>query len=463
MNNPSAKPSGFLKLSSVTGLQLFQLIRYGAFALIGVIFAKLHVPQSEIATYEWLIMMAGLLSYFVLGGVVNTMLSLYPQQSEEGKGKLLINSFIILVAYNFLAALGVWLLRLTHVIPDKATYKLLDVVVIYNLFNVPAYLIEYILYLKGRKKALLVYGLLSSALLIGLLSTAALNDLYGTFHDRFFWTTEFFEISVIICLVTVAFLKWCFLVGLLFIYGRVKPNWQLMKQHVGLALPILLAIFVSGSSEYIDGLIVKSMPQKFGEVGFAVFRYGAKELPILLIVANTLSTAMIVPVAANLTTGLEELKNRSRRLMHLFFPVTIVLLIISPPLFRYVFSENFVYSSLIFNIYLLLAIPRLVFPQTILTALKHNRFQLLSAIIELSLNVSLSIWLAHVMGLPGIAFGTLIAFIVDKLFQAIVVSRVCGIKPSQYVDFKPYLAYSFLSLLAFALSFKLFQGGFWDF
>lgn len=458
MNKASSQSPSIFRFSAVSGLQLFQLIRYASFALVGVVFAKLKVPQSEIATYEWLIMMAGLLSYFVLGGVVNSMLSLYPQQSEQGKGSLLINSALILLVYTLLLGIGIWMFRLLHVIPDTAQYKLLDIVLLYNLFNVPAFLIEYILYLKGKRLALVAYGLGTALLTLGLLSTAALNDFYGTFNDRFFWTTEFFEISVVICLITVAFTKWLLLLVLLFIYARAKPNWKLIKEHLALALPILLAIFVSGSSEYIDGLIVKS---RFDDVDFAIFRYGAKELPILLIIANTLSTAMIAPIAANVSDGLQELKARSSRLMHLFFPLTIVLLVVSPPLFRYVFNENFVYSSLIFNIYLLLAIPRLVFPQTILTALKHNRFQLISAILELSLNIALSIWLSSFLDLPGIAAGTFIAFIVDKVFQTVVVYRLFGIKPREYIDLKPFTIYTLLTLAVFVFSYVLFKNNVW--
>lgn len=457
MDKLSAKLPSFFKLSAVSGLQIFQLIRYGGFTLVGILFAKLHIPQSGIATYEYAIMIAGLMSFFFLGGVVNTMLSLYPEQDNTRASSLFFNSFLILSAYPLVVLAGVFLLL------EVNPYRLSNIVILvafYNIINVPAYLVEYILYLKKKNTALIVYGVITSLLTVGLLTTAALNDFFGTFHDKLLWTTEFFEISVIVSLGLVALFKWICLALLLFKYARFKPDWVLLKRHLLLALPILLAIFVSGSSEYIDGLIVKA---RFDNVAFAVFRYGAKELPILLIVANTLSTAMIAPVAANMQSGLQELKDRSKRLMHLFFPITIILLIISPPLFRYVFNENFVYSSLIFNIYLLLAIPRLVFPQTILTALKHNKYQLVSAILELSLNVGLSIWLAGILGLPGIAAGTFIAFIVDKLFQAFIVWRICGIKPHQYVDFKPYLAYSALSLAAFAISFKLFQADFWDF
>ena len=103
---------------------------------------------------------------------------------------------------------------------------------------------------------------------------------------------------------------------------------------------------------------------------------------------------MIPAIAHNLDEGLKELKEKSGKLMHLFFPLTIMLLLVSPYIYRYRFSENFVYSAQIFNIYLLLIISRVLFPQTILTGMGKNKYLLVSAILEIIINVSLSLYLA---------------------------------------------------------------------
>ncbi len=258
----------------------------------------------------------------------------------------------------------------------------------------------------------------------------------------------------------VALVKWLVLWSLLGKHATFKVDFALLKTHLILALPIMLTLLVSGSAEYIDGLIVNA---RFHGSFFAVYRYGAKELPILLIVANTFSTAMIPAIAANLPQGLEELKRKSTRLMHLFFPVTMVLLVISPFLYYHVFSENFVYSSLIFNVYLLLVIPRMLFPQTILMGLQHSQYQLISAGIEIVLNVSLSLWLSSIIGLPGIAAGTLLAYCVDKAFMIAVNRWKYGIRPLQYIHLKVFVIYTMATLGAFALGFRLFQSGFWGF
>ncbi len=110
MTKLSAKLPSFFKLSAVSGLQIFQLIRYGGFTLVGILFAKLHIPQSGIAQYEFIIMTAGLMSFFFLGGVVNTMLSLYPEQDNTKASSLFFNSFLILSIYPLVVLAGVFLL-----------------------------------------------------------------------------------------------------------------------------------------------------------------------------------------------------------------------------------------------------------------------------------------------------------------------------------------------------------------
>ncbi|MBP6730810.1 MAG: polysaccharide biosynthesis C-terminal domain-containing protein, partial [Chitinophagales bacterium] len=237
-------------------------------------------------------------------------------------------------------------------------------------------------------------------------------------------------------------------------------DFNLQVDNLKLSAPLILSLFVSGSSEYIDGLIVKA---KFNDMFFALFRYGAKELPILLIMANTFSAAMITPIAANLQNGLKEMKDRSAKLMHIFFPVSLALMLFSPVIYRYVFGENFVYSSIIFNVYLLLAIPRVLFPQTILTGMQQTRYLLVSSLLEIVINVSLSVYLAGKIGLPGIAAGTFIAYTFDKLFLMTVAYWVYGIKPSAYIRLAPFFIYSVALLVAFGVSQYLFKIQFWGF
>jgi len=101
---------------------------------------------------------------------------------------------------------------------------------------------------------------------------------------------------------------------------------------------------------------------------------------------------------------------------------------------------------------MLLTIPRLMFPQTILTALKENKLVLLSAIVEMVINIAASILLAQRYGLVGVAYGTVIAFVAEKLLMMGLLSYKHNIAPSRYIAFAPFMLYSLLTGASYLLS-----------
>lgn len=430
------------RLSNLSSLQLFQLIRYGTFILIGIGFAKLGVSLSQIGSFETFILLNGLLSFFWVSGIINTLLAAYPKQSEEEKGVLLFNTFALLVLLSATGAVLLYLLagHLFSFLHKTGNSSLIQAAAVYLLLNTPSFISEYILYLKGKKQPLILYAVANSFLTI---VAALLPVVLG------------YEIVYsLYLLIASATAKLLFTGALLKQYTLPVFNFKLQTSNFKLALPLMLSFLVSGSAEYIDGVIVK---WKFDDMFFAIYRYGAKELPVLLIVSNTLSTALLPAISTDLQKGIEQLKAKSLQLMHWFFPLTIVLLLTSPWLYKLVFSESFAYSALIFNIYLLLVIPRVLFPQTILTARGQTKFLLVSAILEMIINVSLSIYLAERMGLYGVAVGTLVAYSFDKLFLLSVNYWVNGISPSAYLSRLPFVFYSLATLVAFSVGFWLMK------
>ena len=432
--------------NKLAGLQIFQLLRYASLVLIGVGFAKLHLTQTEIGQFETFIMVSGMVSFFWVSGIINSMLAVYPKKSATEQKAILLSTFLSLGLFSLLA--GAFLFLFSHnllaFLHKQSGSQVIALSVIYLLLSGPTFIAEYILFLNDKKRAIVIYGIVSALL------TIALAVIPAAMHG----TTEYAMYGLIV----VAVLKLLFTLFVLQKFATLKPDWGLlmntMAENLKLSAPLIGSIFVSGSAEYIDGIIVKS---KFDEMFFAVYRYGAKELPVLLVVANTFSSAMIPSIAAKLEDGLKELKQRSARMMHVFFPLTIILLPLSPYLYKYVFNESFIYSALIFNIYLLLAIPRLLFPQTVLTGMQKNRFLLFSSILEIIINVSLSIYLAGKIGLPGIALGTFIAYLFDKLFLMAVNRFYFGIGVSKYVPLIPYFVYVVLTFVSFFCSLQVLK------
>jgi O-antigen/teichoic acid export membrane protein len=200
---------------------------------------------------------------------------------------------------------------------------------------------------------------------------------------------------------------------------------------------------MSGSAQYIDGFIITSY---FDDATFAVFRYGAREFPLAVLLANAFSSSML-PGFANksaLQENLTLIRQKSSKLALWLFPLSGILMLASHEAFPLVFNVSFSGSATIFNIYLLLIVSRLLFPQTILVGLQKNKAILWASLIEITTNVALSLWFVQFWGLPGVAYGTVCAYLIEKMILMIFVRRTCEIRVSEYLDVKRHIVYSLL-------------------
>jgi O-antigen/teichoic acid export membrane protein len=177
-----------------------------------------------------------------------------------------------------------------------------------------------------------------------------------------------------------------------------------------------------------------------------------------MLLANALSNAML-PVFAQkelLAENLQQLKQSVQKLMHFLFPLTAILLLVSKPLFPVIFNEKFQESATIFNIYLLLIISRLMFPQTILNGLKRSKPIMAAALFELILNVGLSLIFVQFWGIAGIAMATFVAYLFEKIYLAVVVKQSLSIPLSGYLPKRIFFIYSAIIIVIFIFAELIF-------
>ena len=214
-------------------------------------------------------------------------------------------------------------------------------------------------------------------------------------------------------------------------------------------LPLSLHMLLGGGMEYIDGFIVTSHFRE--ENAFAIFRYGARELPIVTILSSALIATLIPLSIENQAFAIQKIKREVNKLSHWLYPLTFILIFISPYLFPLVYNADFAESARIFNIYLLLISSRLLLPQVIIYSKQHNFILVGSAAIEILINLGLSLLLVKEYGLEGIAFATVIAYLVNKLILITYNYFQFGIEPSSYLDIKNYLFYNMALAAVFIL------------
>lgn len=76
---------------------------------------------------------------------------------------------------------------------------------------------------------------------------------------------------------------------------------------------------------------------------------------------------------------------------------------------------------------------------------------MIAAIVELIINIPLSLLLIGPYGTVGVALATFIVYCVEKIFLIWYVWAKMRIKPSEYIPIKVYITYTFLIVLLFVL------------
>ena len=355
----------------------------------------------------------------------------------------IFSAFLVFQIYSLLAA--VFLLALqgqfSKLLLNGNEVPYTALLIFYVVLIGPANLVEYYYLAKKKNTAIIIYGILSFLLQLVLVVLPAVLG-YG--------------ISVALKgLVLSSIARYAWLWILMIVNSEIRISVSFIREHLKLGGPLVLATLLSGSAQFVDGFIVTS---RFDEGSFAVFRYGARELPLAMLLANALSSAML-PAFSNedkLAKNLETLRKSVKRLMHFLFPLTAVLLIISKPLFPILFNPDFAASATIFNIYLLLVVSRLMMPQTILNGLKISTPIMGASFFELVVNVALSLIFVQFWGLSGIAFATVLAYLFEKVILSVVVRQRLGIALSDYLPTGLFYLYSAVIFVIFIFAELIF-------
>ena len=430
-------------------MQVFQFLRFFTFLIISIVFAKTSLTEKEIGDWEYVMFLTGALSFSWVTGFMQSFMTLFKRNrifhspkstfSPTKESPEFFNAFLLLSGFSLFFALFILIINKNiPVFSNLEPIPYVQWVALYFFLSQPSALIEYIYLLRNKPRYILYYGFITFGLQV-VLSCGAIFLGMG--------------IGGAICwgLVFVSAIRFLWLLALLKKYAAFQFSWKFIKDNLYIGYPIVVSCLLTGSSQYVDGLIASIA---FDAENFAIFRYGAKELPFVVVMTTALSNALIPEFATrkNMPALLEEIKAKSLRMMHFLFPLSIVVMLFSKFLFANVlFRDVFTRSADIFMVYQLMIISRVLFPQTILIGLKKTQFIMRASAITLLVNIPVSFFLVQYYDVVGIALGTMLVHILEKIILVAYNHLRMGIRMETYIPIGWFLFYCTLITLVFVL------------
>jgi O-antigen/teichoic acid export membrane protein len=426
-----------IKIDHTLSFQIFQILKYGSSVIISIGLAKSYLSLSELGNFESFIFYSSTISFFWITGITQALIVLYPgsQLLVNTKNSYYFSCLLLITAFSIIFNLSFSILSNLSFsnLFSAGHFRLF---VIYSLINPATFLVDYILLLEKRYKSLIFYGIITLFVPAALITLPAITklDLSWCFYGLIIWSV----------------IKLYYLIRLILKYSLIEIKKPEIAQFLKQSSPLIIASLITGSYAYIDSLIISI---KFDSNTFAIFRYGAREFPLFLIVANSFGTSMIPLLSRKekFESNLTMIKDKSRKMIYYSFPVALILLISSQFLFSWIFNVKLTQSYQVFDIYLLLVISRFVFPQSVLMGLRKNFTILKVSFAELMVNISASLILVYFIGYQGVAYGTVIAYYFEKTILTIILKRKYKIQATSYIAAKELIVASIILSSAFIL------------
>ncbi len=187
---------------------------------------------------------------------------------------------------------------------------------------------------------------------------------------------------------------------------------------------------------------------------FVLFRYAARDFPLVpMLMIGVFSATAAGFAGVNKREGnlqvFSQLRKSTRRMMRLSFPIVMLLVVLSHWLFRVAYNAEFVAAAPIFNLFMLLTIPRMLTPQAYIAGKQLNHLLLRVATLEIILHIILATVLIQFIGLYGVVLSGILAYALDRGLLAWYVVRE-GYAFSEIIDLGEWLAWS-AALIALVL------------
>ncbi len=442
-------------------LQASQIMRQIGFILTSLLLAKSGLSVGDIGVFETLFFVGTSLSYFWLNGLIQSLLAFMPTVSSNEKQRVYFSISLIFMGLSVLLFLILKLFPsfILSTLTSTSTLPYFDIFTLYLLFNAAPFFLEGFWAVEEDPLSIFVFSSISNLIL----PFAIVVPL---------WFGYGFDVSFY-GLLSVALVRFAWFLVVLIKNQSANIHFPQLKAFIKLSLPTMAYSLLNGFTlTFVFWIVGYYLAGNVAE--FAIFRFGAREFPLVLALTTGLSNAFVPVLAVNFNqqvasldtavmdesknpklivsgSTLTTLKKKTERLWHILFPSSIALMCVSKMLFPLVFSPAFARSSDIFTLFLLLLSSRALFPQTILLALNQTKTLLWIAVLETLTIVGLGFLGVFWLGTEGAVGALIFGFLVEKIAIILVLKHRYSIDFQSYTNAPLYFSYLAALILSYCI------------
>lgn len=406
------------------------------------IFLTRYFTVAEYGTYLQVMLIANTALYLAVFGIPSSVYYFLPRSAE--KRRLMRNTISLLLIISVLVSYFIYLsadvLSERFNNPDLSQYGWL--MAAFVLLQIPIKLYEpFMISTKNVSRFVIVNASFNVGFLFAILVPVLLDWTLAEVLTSLFYF--FIAQLVAIYIVTIAtYLK---------LEDDPDGDEYIIGKQLSYSLPIGFTGAVAQIGIAVDKMIVSDY---YNPETLAIYARGAMEIPMLNVIANSLGNILMPRFVEEYHKGnidaVMQLWHSSIKMMAMFiYPTLVFFLLTANHLIPFLFTEAYMESVIIFQVYTLGLVTRITSYDAIVRAVGKTKILFKMSILAVGLNILFTIGLIELIGIVGAPLATVIVGTILRFVYLVIITKL--------MEVSLFDVFPWMSLLKLILS-SLFAG-----
>ncbi|WP_168204054.1 oligosaccharide flippase family protein [Aliikangiella coralliicola] len=409
-----------MKLKTQVVLTSFSKSLKHVSVFILALFLTRYFSPHDYGTYLQVMLVANMAIYLSVFGIPSSIYYFLPRTGE--KKKMMKNTILLLCSIAVVVSIGVYFLS-EFIATNFNNLELVDygwLMAVFILLQIPIKLYEpFMITTNNVPKFVMVNASFNFGFLLAVLIPVLLGwNLFEVLLTLFwFFAAQFAAIFLVV----------------FWVYFKLKDEPEeepySMKEQFQYSAPIGFAGAINELGIVIDKIIVSGF---FNPAQLAIYTRGAMEIPMLNVIANSLGNILmprfVEEYKKNNIAEVVRLWHSGIRMMATFiYPAFVFFVITAGHLIPFLFTEKYIESVIIFQVYTIVLLTRITSYDAIARAVGQTKVLMKVSLMAVALNIALTIGLVSWIGIIGAPLATVIVTFIVRGSHLWIITKLIDI------------------------------------